>query len=94
MVSIKHYRILYFVGIVVTLSDSSGYIYDSDGIDAKKLKYIFELILGPVLEEKFKSFVGAYPLPMRHGMTIAELARYFNQKMGINCRLKSWGIGK
>lgn len=48
-----------------------------------------EEVEGPVLEEKFKSFVGAYPLPMRHGMTIAELARYFNQKMGINCRLKT-----
>jgi glutamate dehydrogenase (NADP+) len=28
---------------VVTLSDSSGYIYDADGIDAKKLAYIMEL---------------------------------------------------
>src|SRR6056297_1607571 len=28
---------------VVTVSDSSGYIYDPDGIDAEKLKYIFEL---------------------------------------------------
>ncbi len=28
---------------VVTLSDSSGYIYDPDGIDAAKLEYIFEL---------------------------------------------------
>ena len=28
---------------VVTLSDSSGYIYDPDGIDAKKLEYIFQL---------------------------------------------------
>ncbi len=28
---------------VVTMSDSNGYIYDPDGIDEKKLKYIFEL---------------------------------------------------
>ncbi len=30
-------------GKVVTLSDSSGYIHDPDGIDAEKLKYILEL---------------------------------------------------
>jgi glutamate dehydrogenase (NADP+) len=28
---------------VVTLSDSSGYIYDADGIDAKKLAFVMEL---------------------------------------------------
>jgi len=28
---------------VITLSDSSGYIHDKDGIDSEKLKYIFEL---------------------------------------------------
>jgi len=28
---------------VVTLSDSSGYIYDPDGIDSKKLNYVFKL---------------------------------------------------
>ncbi len=30
-------------GKVVTLSDSSGYIYDPDGIDAEKLAYVMEL---------------------------------------------------
>lgn len=43
---------------------------------------------GPVLEPEFSSFVGLYPLPVRHGMTIAELAGYFNQKMKIGCRLQ------
>ena len=28
---------------VITLSDSSGYIYDPDGIDSKKLQYVFKL---------------------------------------------------
>ena len=28
---------------VLTLSDSSGFIYDKDGIDSEKLKYIMEL---------------------------------------------------
>lgn len=29
---------------------------------------------GPILEEKFKSFVGMHPIPILHGMTLAELA--------------------
>ena len=30
-------------------------------------------IEGNILESEFASFVGMYPLPMRHGMTVAEL---------------------
>ena len=30
---------------------------------------------GPMLEPGFESFVGLFPIPMRHGMTIGELAR-------------------
>ncbi len=36
-------KVLELGGKVVTLSDSNGYIYDPDGIDAEKLKYVFEL---------------------------------------------------
>lgn len=35
---------------------------------------------GPVLEPSFSSFVGLYPIPLRFGMTIGELARLFNDK--------------
>ncbi len=36
---------------------------------------------GPILEyPKFSSFVGLYPYPLRHGMTIGELARLFNDR--------------
>ncbi|MFC2165582.1 exo-beta-N-acetylmuramidase NamZ domain-containing protein [Acidobacteriota bacterium] len=36
---------------------------------------------GPVLEyPKFSSFVGLYPIPVRHGMTTGELAELFNEK--------------
>lgn len=38
-------------------------------------------IEGPVLEyPKYSSFIGLYPIPMRHGMTIGELAWLFNEK--------------
>ena len=42
---------------------------------------------GPLLEEKWKSFVGYVNVPYCHGMTIAELAHYFNVENKINCQL-------
>ncbi|WP_353684684.1 DUF1343 domain-containing protein [Thermodesulfovibrio sp. 3907-1M] len=35
---------------------------------------------GPVLKVEFSSFVGLHPLPVRHGMTIGEIAMYFRQQ--------------
>ena len=43
---------------------------------------------GPMLVHGFESFVGLYPLPMRHGMTIGELARLFNEAFGIGADLE------
>ncbi len=34
------------------------------------------------------SFVGRFPIPMRHGLTIAELALLFNDYFGIGCNLE------
>ncbi len=42
------------------------------------------IVAGPVLEDPFKSFVGIDNLPMAHGMTIGELAKYFNRKIGAD----------
>jgi uncharacterized protein YbbC (DUF1343 family) len=35
---------------------------------------------GNILKPKFASFVGLYPIPVRHGMTTGELARMFNEQ--------------
>lgn len=43
---------------------------------------------GPMLDQGFTSFVGQYPIPMRHGMTIGELARLFNEHFGIGAKLE------
>ena len=43
---------------------------------------------GPMLEHGYESFVGLYPIPMRHGMTIGELARLFNDHFGIGATLE------
>ena len=43
---------------------------------------------GPMLEAGYESFVGLFPIPMRHGMTIGELARLFNDAFGIGADLR------
>jgi uncharacterized protein YbbC (DUF1343 family) len=43
---------------------------------------------GPMLEPGYESFVGQFPIPMRHGMTVAELARLFNEHHGIGAPLE------
>jgi uncharacterized protein YbbC (DUF1343 family) len=43
---------------------------------------------GMVLVPGFESFVGMYPIPMRHGMTIGELARLFNDEFGLGATLE------
>jgi uncharacterized protein YbbC (DUF1343 family) len=45
---------------------------------------------GPILEEKYKSFVGKHPIPIVHGMTIGEYAKMIIGEKWIeqNCNLK------
>ena len=43
---------------------------------------------GPVLDPAYKSFIGLYPIPERHGMTIGELAMMFNDHFGIGAKLR------
>lgn len=45
-------------------------------------------IEGNILEPEFQSFVGMFPIPMRHGMTAGELALMFNQEFKIGCELE------
>jgi uncharacterized protein YbbC (DUF1343 family) len=47
------------------------------------------LVQGPVLDSNLRSFTGYFPLPVRHGMTVGELAEMFNveKKMGAKLRV-------
>ncbi len=50
---------------------------------------------GNLLQRDFTSFVGLLPIPMRHGMTVGELALYFNKEYKIGCdleviKMKGW----
>src|SRR5215217_671296 len=54
-----------------------------------------EIVEGALLNPKFKSFVGMYPIPARHGMTVGELATLFNRKYRIGAdlivaRVENW----
>jgi uncharacterized protein YbbC (DUF1343 family) len=46
-----------------------------------------EIVEGALLEPAFKSFVGMYPIPARHGMTVGELATFFNKEFSIGVNL-------
>jgi len=50
---------------------------------------------GPVLDPAYASFVGMYPIPLRHGMTVGELAELFNREFHIGAdltvvKMKGW----
>jgi uncharacterized protein YbbC (DUF1343 family) len=47
-----------------------------------------ESVEGPVLDPALSSFIGRFPLPVRHGLTIAELAGLFRDRCGVNCDLR------
>lgn len=42
---------------------------------------------GNILDIEFRSFIGYYPIVQRHGLTMGELANFFNQEYEINCNL-------
>jgi len=57
-----------------------------------------DAVEGPMLEPGFESFVGLFPLPMRHGLTIGELAALFNTHFGLAAdlhveRMEGWSRG-
>jgi len=46
------------------------------------------VIEGNLLSDEYSSFVGRFPLPMRHGLTIGEIALLFNEQYRIGCDLE------
>lgn len=44
-------------------------------------------IEGNILDPEYSSFVGRFPIPMRHGLTVGELAMMINKEFGIGCDL-------
>jgi uncharacterized protein YbbC (DUF1343 family) len=46
-----------------------------------------EMIEGGLQDPGYLSFVGLFPMPVRHGLTVGEIAEYANRELGINCDL-------
>jgi uncharacterized protein YbbC (DUF1343 family) len=46
-----------------------------------------EVVEGPLLDPAYRSFVGNHPIPMRHGLTLGELARLMNDEDRLDCDL-------
>lgn len=46
-----------------------------------------EIVEGALLDPAFRSFVGMYPIPARHGMTVGELATFFNEEFHLGTDL-------
>ncbi|HUE72353.1 MAG TPA: DUF1343 domain-containing protein [Pirellulaceae bacterium] len=49
------------------------------------------IVEGPLLEPGYESFVGGATIPMRHGLTLGELARLMNAEQGIGAELEVVG---
>jgi uncharacterized protein YbbC (DUF1343 family)/CubicO group peptidase (beta-lactamase class C family) len=45
------------------------------------------LVQGPILDSHLRSFTGYFPLPVRHGMTVGELAKMFNDERKMHVKL-------
>jgi uncharacterized protein YbbC (DUF1343 family) len=50
-------------------------------------------IEGNLHEAEYRSFVGMFPIPMRHGMTVGELALMFNEAFAVGCELEVIKMG-
>ena len=53
---------------------------------------------GPLMDKALQSFIGCHDIPLRHGMTVGELARLFNAELNLNAKLevvtmKGWHRG-
>ena len=46
-----------------------------------------EIVEGALLDTAYRTFVGMYPIPARHGLTVGELAKLFNEEHGIGAEL-------
>ncbi|GLC28386.1 exo-beta-N-acetylmuramidase NamZ family protein [Roseisolibacter agri] len=58
-----------------------------------------EIVEGALIKPGFFSFVGKYPIPARHGLTVGELATLFNTRFGIGAdlyvaRVTGWRRGQ
>lgn len=83
-VGIRHYT--YFSSLAYIMEECSK--YQKKVIVLDRPNPLGDAMQGPVLKPCYTSFIGLYPLPLRHGLTIGEFAKYINVVQKINCDLQ------
>jgi uncharacterized protein YbbC (DUF1343 family) len=80
----RYYTYIYTMGLAMEAAGEAGIpfvVLDRPNVIGGRL------VQGNVLDPSFSSFVGMYPLPIRHGMTPGELARLYRDAFGIRAEL-------
>ncbi|MEO5359631.1 MAG: DUF1343 domain-containing protein [Nitrospirota bacterium] len=84
-VGVRYYTYITTMGYAMEAAAKNGitfYVLDRpDPITAA-------FVQGPIREKGLKSFTNYYPLPVRYGMTVGELAEMFNAEYNIGVKLK------
>ena len=83
-VGVRHYT--YFSSLAYIMEECAKYHKQVVVLD--RPNPLGGAVQGPVLKESFSSFIGLYSIPLRHGLTISEFARYINTEEKINCALE------
>ncbi len=83
-VGVRHYT--YFSSLAYLMESCAE--YGKKIIVLDRPNPLGNVVQGPVLKPAQKSFIGLYEIPLRHGLTIGEFARYINKEENINCDLE------
>lgn len=83
-VGVRHYT--YFSSLAYIMEGCAK--YNKQVIVLDRPNPLGDKIQGPVLKTEYATFIGLYSIPLRHGFTIGEFARYINKEEGIGCQLE------
>ena len=83
-VGVRHYT--YFSSLAYIMEGCAK--YNKQVVVLDRPNPLGDKMQGPVLKPEHATFVGLYSIPLRHGLTIGEFARYINKEEGINCQLE------
>ncbi len=83
-VGIRHYT--YFSSLAYIMEECAK--FGKQVIVLDRPNPLGGVVQGPVLKPEYSSFIGLYSIPLRHGLTIGEFARYINGEYKIGCQLQ------
>ena len=83
-VGVRHYT--YFSSLAYIMEACAK--YNKEVVVLDRPNPLGDKIQGPVLKPEYATFIGLYSIPLRHGFTIGEFARYINKEESINCQLE------